>query len=100
MTVRPLPGVADRPSFYAALFNDLEDLFRPLRLDLSLLEENHSVFQVEAVKGTCVYQVSEGFRERYEMIVLRRAADFLPVLRRFHREVIAEVTRKLPPPSA
>jgi predicted nucleotidyltransferase len=94
VTVGPLPDVADRPAFYAVLFGDLEDLFHPLRLDLSLLEENHSVFQAEAVKGTCVYELGEDFRERYEMRVLRRAADFLPVLRQFHREVIEEVTKR------
>jgi hypothetical protein len=49
------------------------------------------VFQAEAVGGICVYQISEGFRDRYEMDVLRRAADFRPVLRRFHREILEEV---------
>lgn len=91
VTLDPLPDPAFRPALYIALYGDLEGFFEPLRVDLVFLEENHSVFQCEAIKGTCVYQVSERFRDDYEMRVLRRAADFRPVLRRFHREVLEEV---------
>lgn len=91
VTADPLPEPAGRPGLFVALYDDLEEVFKPLRLDLVLLEETHSVFQFEAIKGTCVYQVSDRFREDYEMRVLRRAADFRPVLRRFHREAIEEV---------
>jgi hypothetical protein len=91
VTLEGLPAPGQRHRLYRSLYNSLEELFRPLRLDLVFLEENHSVFQAEAVGGICVYQISEGFRDRYEMDVLRRAADFRPVLRRFHREILEEV---------
>jgi predicted nucleotidyltransferase len=90
VTREPLPPPYERAQFYARLFNDLEDVFRPFPLDLVLLEENHSVFQLEAVKGICVYQASEERREEYEMNILRRAADFAPVLDLFHRECLEE----------
>lgn len=86
-----LPEGPGRAQFYSGLYNDLVDLFLPLGLDLVLLEETHSVFQLEAVKGTCVYQDSDLRRDQYEMSVLRRAADFMPVLRKFLQEVLEEV---------
>lgn len=86
VTLEPLPSPRERWQFYAELFNDLEDLVKPFPLDLVLLEENHSVFQSEAVKGICVYQASEDRREEYELSILRRAADFLPVLESYFRE--------------
>ena len=90
VTLDPLPPPSERAQFYAALFNDLEDLVKPFPLDLVLLEENHSVFQLEALKGICLYQASEERREAYEMDILRRAADFAPVLDLFHREALEE----------
>jgi len=64
---------------------------RPFRLDLSFLEEGHSVFQAEAICRACVFAASEDLRDNYEMRVLRRAADFRPVLRQFHREILEEL---------
>lgn len=92
VTDGPLPEPSERPSFYARLYNELEELFKPLRLDLVFLEEQHSVFQAEAIKGICVYQSSEQKRDEYEMRVLRRAADFAPFLRRFLQDVLDEVS--------
>ncbi len=91
VTIDPLPKGYERVRFYADLFNELEDFFKPFRLDLVLLEENHSVFQVEAIKGICIYQASEEFRDNYEMMILRRAADFRPFLEKYLKEVLEEV---------
>lgn len=91
VTGGPLPEPADRRRFYAAVYNDLEDLFHPFRLDLVLLEENHSVFQLEALKGICIYQESEERRDNYEMMILRRAADFRPFLERYFQDILEEV---------
>ncbi len=87
----PLPEGLARARFYALLYNDLVDLFRPLSLDLVLLQETHSIFQLEAIKGICVYQESEQAKEDYEMSILRRAADFGPVLVKFLEETLEEV---------
>ncbi|MEW5793300.1 MAG: nucleotidyltransferase domain-containing protein [Bacillota bacterium] len=90
VTIEPLPDGLVRTKYYAALYNDFVDMFKPLRLDLVLLEENHSVFQLEAVKGICVYAVSEERRDTYEMMILRRAADFRPFLEAYLRDVLEE----------
>ncbi len=87
----PLPSGRDRVRLYASLYNDLIDLFSPLHLDLVLLQETHSVFQLEAMRGTCVYESDEQTRDNYEMNILRRAADFRPVLAKFLEESLEEV---------
>lgn len=91
ITEAPLPNPYQRTIFYAALYNDMEDIFKPLRLDLVLLDENHSIFQLEAIKGICVFQSSQKKRDDYEMMILRRAADFRPFLNKYLREVLEEV---------
>lgn len=86
-----LPPAYERAKLYARLYNELEDLFRPFRLDLVLLQENHSVFQAEAVaRGKCVYAESDELKDEYEMSVLRRAADFRWVLEKFYEEKLLE----------
>ncbi len=82
----PLPDSVTHHKLYAAVFNDLEDLVRPLALDLVLLQQCHSVMQFEAIKGQCVYQVSEGFRDDFEMSALRRLPDFRRILNEYNRE--------------
>jgi predicted nucleotidyltransferase len=91
ITETPLPNPYEKTNFYADLYNDMEDLFKPLRLDLVLLEENHSVFQLEAIKGICVFQNSQEKRDDYEMMILRRAADFRPFLNKYIQEILEEV---------
>jgi len=91
VTEKPLLPPPRRRKFYAGLYNDMEELFKPFCLDLVLLEENHSVFQLEAIKGICAYQVSQDKRDDYEMMVLRRAADFRPFLEKYLQEVLEEI---------
>lgn len=88
---RPPLEPGQRLKKYAALYNELEDLVRPFRLDLVFLEETHSVFQSEAIRGSCVYQESETARDDYELNILRRAADFKPFLERYYQELLEEV---------
>ncbi|MDI6895531.1 MAG: nucleotidyltransferase domain-containing protein [Bacillota bacterium] len=92
VTARPLPSDArGRLDMYTSLYCGLADFFAPYAVDLVLLEEHHSVFQAEALAGVCVFEASSAFRDRYEMSVLRRAADFKPFLDRFYQEVLEEV---------
>lgn len=86
---RGLPAEG-RAALYARLYNDLEDVFAPLPLDLTFLEETHSVFAAQAVAGICVYEYDREARLSYEERVLARAADFKPFLRRYLREAMAE----------
>ncbi|MEW6082558.1 MAG: nucleotidyltransferase domain-containing protein [Bacillota bacterium] len=87
---KPLPLASQRLAFYAAVYNDLVELVKPFLLDLVFLEETHSVFQLEAIKGICVYQTCADKRSEYEMMVLRRAADFRPFLERYLDEALEE----------
>ncbi|MGQ9780408.1 MAG: hypothetical protein ACUVRM_11160 [Bacillota bacterium] len=73
------------------LYNDPEEIFRPLPLDVSLLEENHAVFEYEAIKNYCVFCADPQKKEAYEMMILRRAADFRPFLAKYLEEVLEEV---------
>lgn len=88
-TVPPPPEL---PRVYARLYNSLAELFSPLTLDLVFLQEQHSVFQANAVTGICVYAEDEDFKGKYEEDVMRKAADFRPFLERYLDERLEEVS--------
>ena len=83
-----IESIPDRHKVYSNIYNDFEDLFLPYHLDLVFLQECHSVFQTEALLGICVYSISEEFKDEYEMMVLRRAADFKYVLDKYTEEAL------------
>ena len=86
-----LPDNVNLGELYANIYNDLSDIFLPFRLDLTFLEENHSVFQANAITGACIYSYNEKHRDIYEENVLRRAADFKPFLEKYLDEYLEEV---------
>lgn len=88
-----MPSPEELPRVYARLHNQLADLFIPLNLDLVFLQEQHSVFQANAVTGICVYVEDETIKSEYEENVMRKAADFRPFLERFLDEHLEEVFR-------
>ena len=81
-----LPPSNQLPRFYADLYNLLADLFLPFSLDLVFLQEQHSVFQAQAVTNICIYAENVAFKSDYEENVMRRAADFKPFLEKFFEE--------------
>jgi len=83
-----LPHGLPRTRLYSRIYNRLEDLFLPYKLDLVLLQETHSVFQAEAVMGHCLYYIDDAFKDNYEEDTLRRACDFRPYLEQYHKEVL------------
>lgn len=85
-----LPPAESRYKLYALVQNDFTDIFSPAAVDITFLEENHSVFQLEAIKGYCIYAQNSLVKIEYEESVLRRAADFKPVLDLFLRESIED----------
>ncbi len=93
VTSSPLPLAGERHRLYASLTNDLQDYFPAFRVEVVLLEEHHSVFQYEALKGFCIYCSSIEVKDQYEISILRRAADFAPFLDRFLTEALEEVPR-------
>ncbi len=86
--IEDIESIPERYKVYADIYNELEDLFKPYPLDLVFLQECHSVFQVEAIKGICIYSISEDFKDDYEMMILRRSADFKYDLDRFIEEAL------------
>lgn len=82
------PAGRERAVTYARLHLELSDLLEPLRVDLVFLQEDHSVFQAEAIKGHCLHAASPDVRERYEEMTVRRAADFRPFLLAYLREAL------------
>jgi uncharacterized protein len=88
-----LPSAEKMPTFYSNLYNQISTLFEPLKLDLVLLQEQHSVFQAEAVYGICIFAESLTIQEEYEEEILRRAADFRPVLEKFYEERLEELAK-------
>ena len=82
----PFGDIETHHKLYAAVFNDLEDLVKPFPLDLVFLQQCHSVMQFEAIKGHCLYQVTEDFRDGFEMNVLRRLPDFRRMLNEYNAE--------------
>ena len=86
-----LPPAGDRYNLYADIYNNLSDLFEPYPVDLSFLQENHSVFQLEAVLGRCAYYGDINCKDNYEEMILRRAADFRPFLDLFLNEALEDI---------
>ena len=76
---------------FTHLYNQIDELFLPLRLDLVFLQETHSVFQFEAIKGICIYFKSEEFKDEYEHNILAKAADFRWVLEQYYRERLEDI---------
>ena len=83
-------NIKERYRLYASIYNDndMEEIFKPYPLDLVFLQGCHSVFQLEALKGLCIYSVSEEFKDSYEMTILRKAADFRYVLDKLYEEAL------------
>jgi uncharacterized protein len=88
-----IPSAEKMPTFYSNLYNQISTLFEPLKLDLVLLQEQHSVFQAEAIYGICIFSESKLIKEEYEENILRRAADFRPVLEKFYEERLEEIAK-------
>jgi uncharacterized protein len=88
-----LPSAEKMPTFYSNLYNQIGTLFEPLKPDLVLLQEQHSVFQAEAVYGICIFAESKFIQEEYEENILMRAADFRPVLEKFYEERLEELAK-------
>ena len=84
----PIEKISERYKLYGEIYNEIEEIFRPFRLDLVFLQECHSVFQMEAIKGICIYSSSDEFRDNYEMMILRKYADFKYELDKFFEEAL------------
>ena len=65
---------------------ELEDLFEPLRVDLVPLQRADALFQFNAIEGHRVAAPDADAADRYELVVMSRAAELLPIQRQLERE--------------
>ncbi|MEW5983789.1 MAG: nucleotidyltransferase domain-containing protein [Acidobacteriota bacterium] len=86
-----VPGGSVRPDL-AGLQVALEDLFAPLRVDLVPLAAVDSLFQFRAIDGHRVFAADSERADRRELVVMRRAAELLPIQRAAERERFGVVT--------
>jgi predicted nucleotidyltransferase len=64
----------------------LEDLFAPLRIDLVPLQRADALFQFNASDGHRVAAPDADVADRYELAVMSRAEELLPIQRQLERE--------------
>jgi len=63
-----------------------EDVFAPLRVDLVPLDRVDALFQFRAIDGHRGFAADTGRVDRYELLVMRRGAELLPIQRAIERE--------------
>ena len=71
----------------------LEDLFRANRVDLVLLPEADPFLALDVIRGELLYAKDLDQQARYELFVLRRAADLLPFKQERTRMILEEGAR-------
>lgn len=64
----------------------LEDLFEPLRVDLVPLQRADALFQFNAIDGHRVAAPDADAADRYELVIMSRAEELLPIQRELERE--------------
>lgn len=74
--------IATLPSLQVAL----EDACAPLRIDLVPLQRVDALFQLAAVDGERVFAADVDRADLYELVVLRKAAELLPLQRAIERD--------------
>jgi predicted nucleotidyltransferase len=77
--------VFDRRDFelgrLGALHSELIDVFAPLRVDLVPLQRVDAIFQYHAIDGQRVYSCDPTKTAFYELDVMSKAADLVPIQR-------------------
>jgi predicted nucleotidyltransferase len=88
------------PGILSWLQVDFEDLFEPLRIDLVPLQRVDALFQFNAIDGHRVAVTDPDQADRYELAVMSRAEELLPIQRQIEIEMfgmsnIDEIVRGL-----
>jgi predicted nucleotidyltransferase len=89
--VFPAGGPRDHREL-ARLQIELEELFAPLRVDLVRLDRVDALFQFAAIDGHRVAVLDDDRADRWELDVMRRAAELLPIQRWIERETFGVAT--------
>jgi len=69
-----------------------EDLFEPLRVDLVPLQRVDALFQFNAIDGHRVAAPDSTAADEYELVVMRRAAELVPIERQLQIEMFGKST--------
>ena len=77
----------------AALQVALEDVFAPLRIDLLPLQRVDPLVQFAAIDGLRIAALDTTRADWFELDVMRRAAELLPIQRQRERDVFGLSTR-------
>jgi predicted nucleotidyltransferase len=64
----------------------LEDVFSPLQVDLVPLQRVDALFQFSAIDGHRVATTDSDEADRYELVVMNRAEELLPIQRQIEIE--------------
>lgn len=70
----------------------LDDLFAPFRVDVVPLQRVDALFQFEAIDGHRVATSDPEEADRYELTVMRRAAELLPIEHQLEQDFFAAGT--------
>jgi predicted nucleotidyltransferase len=79
--IRPKQGPRPSTRDLVNLTIELEDLFEVNRVDLILLPETDPFLALDVIRGELLYTEDPLDQARYELFVLRRAGDLLPMKR-------------------
>jgi predicted nucleotidyltransferase len=74
------------PFVLSQLQVDLEDVFSPLQVDLVPLQRVDAIFQFFAIDGHRVAAADSDEADRYELVVMNRAEELLPIQRQIEIE--------------
>ncbi len=91
--VRMKPGKALSPRKRVQLALDLEDLLGASRVDLVLIPEAEPFLAADIIRGELLYAEDLDRHARYELYVLRRAADLFPFKKERIRMIMEEGAR-------
>lgn len=70
-----------------------EDLFAPFRVDVVPLQRVDALFQFDAIDGHRIAATEIDAADRYELVVMRRAAELLPIERQLEQDFFAPETQ-------
>ena len=76
---------------YGFLYEDLSPLFSPHKLDLVFLQETSFILQFEAINGVNLYTFNDGFKDFYEEMVMRGAADLRYFDKLYEQELLEAI---------